>query len=179
MLKWDPKEAAASTSPASGRKKMANILVSPLTEGDISERVLILKKLRQALLSQRRKFRTYLQLLEKEKTAILADDVAKLEFQIDIEHTIVKEIFTLQRAIVPLQELFRREYPDSEESITKLEGSLIAMRGKILERNENNRHLLKEKMAILRQEIKNLRRGFKRPSPFNRVGVPSLIDLTT
>ena len=140
--------------------------------------VQILKLMREYLTRQRDGFKSYLSLLEKEEEAILRDDSEKLEYYIRIEQSIVLEICTLQRVINPLEEIYLRAYPEKEDSIQELEDSLNRLKEKVLLKNKNNRQVLKERLESLRQEIKSLGKRFN-SSPYARIGVPSMVDLTS
>ncbi len=149
-------------------------------EGDeLKERVNILKKLRETLLKQREKFRTYLEVLEQEEKAIADDDLDRLEAHIAIEKSVVNEITNFQKVIEPLDELYKKFFPESEDSIPKLKESLERMRVKVLERNKRNQLLLKEKMELVRSEIKSLRMKVQVTSPYANIGTPTFIDITT
>ncbi len=146
---------------------------------EINRRVNILKKLRETLLKQREKFRTYLDVLEYEEQAIADGDLESLEAHIEIEKSIVNEITNFQRVIEPLDEMYKRFFPESEESIPMLKKSLERMKNKVLERNKRNQMLLKEKMELVRSEIKSLRVNMNVTSPYANIGTPTLVDITT
>lgn len=146
---------------------------------EIEQRVTILRRLREILATQREKFSNYLALLEKEEETIRNGTLDKLESQVEMEQSIIGEIFTLQKVIRPLDELYRKAYPLKEKSILNLESSLENIKKQVLVKNEQNRLLLKEKMALLRQEIKDLRSGYSMKSPFRKIGTPTLVDIST
>ncbi len=149
------------------------------TADHIEESLHILKRLRQCLLQQREKFSSYLNLLAVEEKAIISGDAEKIENHIQLEQSIVQEIFTLQQVINPLEDLYSRAYPEGEESIPELKGSLDRLREKVLLRNESNRRLLKEQLNDLLKEIKCLKRRYRNSSPYSNIPVPSLVDITS
>ncbi len=155
------------------------VLVQTATDKEIEQRVTILRRLRETLVTQREKFSNYLALLEKEGENIRNGTLDKLESQVEVEQSIIGEIFTLQKVIRPLDELYRKAYPLKEKSILNLESSLENIKKQVLVKNEKNRLLLKEKMALLRQEIKDLRSGYSMKSPFRKIGTPTLVDIST
>jgi len=155
------------------------VLVQTATDKEIEQRVTILRRLRETLANQREKFSNYLALLEKEEEIIRNGTLDKLESQVEVEQSIISEIFTLQKVIRPLDELYRKSYPLKEISILNLESSLENIKKQVLVKNERNRLLLKEKMALLRQEIKDLRSGYSMKSPFRKIGTPTLVDIST
>ena len=155
------------------------VLVQTATDKEIEQRVTILRRLRETLVTQREKFSNYLALLEKEGENIRNGTLDKLESQVEVEQSIIGEIFTLQKVIRPLDELYRKAYPLKEKSILNLESSLENIKKQVLVKNERNRLLLKEKMALLRQEIKDLRSVYSMKSPFRKIGTPTLVDIST
>ncbi len=155
------------------------VLVQTATDKEIEQRVTILRRLRETLAAQREKFSNYLALLEKEGESIRDGTLDKLESQVEVEQSIIGEIFTLQKVIRPLDELYRKAYPLKEKSILNLESTLENIKKQVLVKNEKNRLLLKEKMALLRQEIKDLRSGYSMKSPFGKIGTPTLVDIST
>ena len=150
-----------------------------IDERELEERVNILKRFRQMLIEQKKRFVSYLELLDREEDAILKGEMDKLEKQVEIEKGIVDEITDFQRVIEPLDKIYAKISPENDDSITKLKFSLSRMKEKVLKRNKRNRMLLEEKMGELRQEIKSLRINKEAPSPFASIGVPTLIDITT
>ena len=159
---------------------MANAV---LTETELTckveERVQILKRLRELLLTQREKFHNYLKLLEKENIAIERGDIESLESQSQLEKSLIREISTFQRVIIPMENLYHQMYPSSERTIPTLQMDLDVLRGQILENNVKNQALLDKKMSLVRQEIKSLRRPFAAKSPFSRQESPSFIDVSS
>ena len=150
-----------------------------LVETSIDERIMLLKKLKETLLFQRDKFRNYLDLLEKEEAVIIDDDMEKLEQHIQLEQSIIQEIYSIQRVINPLEDMYRVAFPEKEASIPELKTSLEKLKGMVAGRNLKNRHLLKERMENLRLQIKNLPRAFTAASPYANIGVPSMVDISS
>ncbi len=148
-------------------------------ETPVDERVFLLKKLRETLLRQRDKFRNYLNLLEKEEAAIIDDDMEKLEQHIQLEQSIIQEIYSIQRVINPLEDMYRVAFPKKEATIPELKISLEKLKGMVTGRNLKNRILLKERMENLRLQIKNLPRAFTVASPYADIGVPSMVDISS
>ncbi len=148
-------------------------------ETSIDERVMLLKKLRETLLRQRDKFRNYLNLLEKEEAAIINDDMEKLEQHIQLEQSIIQEIYSIQRVINPLEDMYRVAFPEKEATIPELKISLEKLKSMVTGRNLKNRILLKERMENLRLQIKNLPHAFTAASPFATIGVPSMVDISS
>ncbi len=150
-----------------------------LVETPIDERIMLLKKLKETLLCQRDKFRNYLDLLEKEEAVIIDDDMEKLEHHVQLEQSIVQEIYVIQRVINPLEDMYRVAFPEKEATIPELKISLEKLKGMVQGRNLKNRLLLKERMENLRLQIKNLPRNIMAVSPYANIGVPSMVDISS
>ena len=149
-----------------------------LVETPIDERIMLLKKLKETLLCQRDKFMNYLDLLEKEEAVIIDDDMEKLEHHVQLEQSIVQEIYVIQRVINPLEDMYRVAFPEKEATIPELKISLEKLKGMVQGRNLKNRLLLKERMENLRLQIKNLPRNIMAVSPYANIGVPSMVDIS-
>jgi hypothetical protein len=147
--------------------------------GTIEQNVAVLKRLRDMLARQREKFGAYLHLLECEGEAIEKGDSEKLLAQVEMEQSIIAEIFTLKKVIVPLESLYEAAYPaGSETTIPRLKSVVEAMGAEVLAHNRAHRQKLKERMEEMRRVITSLRAWPKAASPYAEV-TPGLIDITT
>jgi len=140
--------------------------------------IAVLKRLRDMLARQRERFQAYLDLLEAEESSIRNNDTEKLLAQVEIERTIIAEIFTLRKVILPLESLYQAAYPSTESTVPRLKAALETMGERIAAHNARNRRLLKDRMDSLRQEITELRGWPRDASQFAEV-VPGLVDITT
>ena len=145
----------------------------------IQQNVAVLKRLREMLARQREKFGSYLRLLECEGESIEKGDSEKLLAQVEMEQSIIAEIFSLKKVIAPLEALYQAAYPNgTEATIPRLKSTLETMGTEILAHNGRNRQRLREHMEDLRREISSLRAWPRAASPFAEV-TPGLIDITT
>jgi len=145
----------------------------------IEQNVAVLKRLRDMLTRQREKFGSYLRLLECEGEAIREGDSEKLLAQVEMEQSIIAEIFALKKVIAPLEGLYRASYPAGTEAmVPRLQSVLETMGAEILDHNRRNRQKLRERMEEMRQEITSLRSWPKTASVYAEVA-PGLIDITT
>ncbi len=142
------------------------------------QNIAVLRRLRDMLARQRERFQAYLELLEAEESSIRDDDAEKLLAQVEIERTIIAEIFTLKKVILPLESLYQAAYPGTDSTVPRLKAALETMGEQIFAHNARNRRLLKDRMESLRQEITELRGWPRDASPFAEV-VPGLVDITT
>jgi chromosome segregation ATPase len=157
-----------------------------LSSDEIRQRVSVLKRLRELLREQRDRFRSYLEVLDKEKDAIERDNSEDLNGYVDLEEKIAADVFAIRRVIDPLEEIYRagREKnqvpglrsPDDE--VAGLKKSLEALRTEAVARSERNRELLARRMAEIRSEIQSLRGNpyLRRPA-FAAAAAPSLVDM--
>jgi flagellar biosynthesis/type III secretory pathway chaperone len=145
---------------------------------DYSERVATLHRLRDMLVQQRTKFQEYLEILDSEEAAIRNRDVDALEGYVQLETAVLAEINSFQKVIRPLESLYRWAYPDEESQIPPLRASLARLRDRVLERNEQNRALMRERIEELKREISELKLPKAKKSLY--AGVESrLVDITT
>ncbi len=144
---------------------------------ETQEKVAVLKRLRDMLVRQRGRFQAYLDVLEQEASSIERGDAESLLLQVEMEQTIIAEIFALKKVIAPLEVLYHAAYPGTEDSVPRLKAVLDSMGTEIAAHNGRNRKLLRDRMEDLRSEIRSLRTWPKAayPSPAD----PRLIDVTT
>lgn len=144
---------------------------------DHSERVAMLHRLREMLVQQRAKFQHYLEILDSEEAAIRNRDVDALEGYVQLEASVLAEIHSFQKVIRPLESLYRSAYPNEESQIPPLRESLARLRAQVLERNEQNRALMRERIDELKREVTALKTP-GRKSIYRRIE-SGLVDITT
>ena len=127
-----------------------------LTGQELEERVAILTRFREALIRQREKFRRYLEIIERGDDEF-ASETDRLEFHVEMEQSIVVEIASFQRAIEPLETMYRAVDPDGAREIPNLRKALDRTRDEVVRRHDRNRTLLRRQLEELRSEIANLR----------------------
>jgi hypothetical protein len=150
------------------------------TNDEIGQRVATLKRFRELLVQQRAKFENYLTVLDHERTDIESGDVDRLAAHVELEEAIVSEIFTFQKVIDPMEEMYRAAYPAAGEDpeLPALRGTLDELKDEVLRRNAENRALLKRQMDIVRGEIAGFRNPLsKRASIYARAGDGALVDI--
>jgi flagellar biosynthesis/type III secretory pathway chaperone len=145
---------------------------------DYSERVALLKRLRDMLVQQREKFRHYLDILDNEEEAIRTRDVDALETYVQLETSVLAEIQAFGKVIRPLESLYASAYPNQESQIPPLRDSLARLRDRVLERNEQNRALMRERIDELKKEVEELRLPNTRRSLYGAVE-SRMVDITT
>lgn len=152
-------------------------------QGELERRKAVLRRFRELLVQQREKFERYLLVLDHERTDIETGDLDKLVSHVELEQEIVSEIYTFQKVIDPLEELYRASYEAAEGApeaaeFPALKQSLVELRGEVLARNAENRVLLKRRMETLRTEIDAVHRPMAgRRSVYADSGSGSLLDI--
>ena len=149
-------------------------------DDDVGRRVATIRRFRELLLQQRAKFESYLRVLDHERADIESGDVDRLAAHVEIEETIVSEIFTFQKVIDPMEELYRAAYPaaDEDPELPALRGTLEELKGEVLRRNAENRALLKRQMEATRAEIAGFRNPLaSRTSVYALAGEGALLDI--
>jgi hypothetical protein len=136
------------------------------------------ERIRELLRSQRDRFREYLTVLDKQQDVIERGDTEALLAHVELEEHILRDIFNIQKVILPLEDLYHTLSADDEETIS-LKASLEGLKREAAARSERNRELLSGRMAKIRQEIKNLRGNpyAARRSIYADSVAPSLVDL--
>jgi hypothetical protein len=142
------------------------------------QKVALLKRLREMLQRQREKFQGYLVLLEQEESSITKGDADTLLAQVEMEKSIIADIFALKKVIEPLETLYQASYPRTEQTVPRLKATLEKMSEQVIAHNEKNRTLLRARMDDLRMEIASLRAWPRASSGFSQP-TPGLVDITT
>jgi hypothetical protein len=149
------------------------------TETDLDRRVGVLRRFRELLVEQRSKFERYLTVLDHERGDIESGDVDRLVAHVELEEQIVSEIFTFQKVIDPLEDLYRSSFRGSEDSdLPSIKLALSELKDEVARRSSENRGLLNVRMEAIRSEIASLRKPFaSRPSVYAESGSGALVDL--
>jgi hypothetical protein len=152
-------------------------------QGELERRKAVLRRFRELLVQQREKFDHYLIVLDHEKTDIETGDIDKLVSHVELEEQIVSEIYTFQKVIDPLEDLYRASYSAGEASaeageVPELKNTLVELRDEVLARNAENRVLLKRRMETLRTEIAEIHRPMAgRRSVYAGTDSGSIVDI--
>jgi hypothetical protein len=98
---------------------------------------------------------------------------------VELEQSIVSEIFSVQKVIDPLEDMYRASYSGAEpEGITELRSTLTTLKDEVVSRNSENRALLKQRMEMLRHEIMSVNNPYaKRKSVYSSAAEPTALDI--
>ena len=148
---------------------------------EFNERVRILRRYREALVRQRDRFRHYLQVLEARGAD--GDPAEELEFHVELEASIVKEISSFERTIEPLETLYRAHDPAGADEIPALRQALAKTRDDVLRMTEHNQATLRHQLEAMRREISSLKVLRARHPSFvgpdvPPAGRPAVVDVT-
>jgi hypothetical protein len=167
---------------------------SEIGSAELAQRVAILKRFKTLLTQQRDRFKNYLDLLDKQQNVIEGGSAEELLAYVETEEKIVADIFSIQKVIDPLEEMYYSIVgKDAEKTIVKtevsndgadevpsLKASLEKLQSEAVMRSTKNKELLSKRMLELRSEIKALRNNpyaAKGRSPYGGTNTASLIDI--
>jgi len=150
-----------------------------ISSAELAQRVAILKRFKTLLSQQRDRFRSYLNLLDKQQNVIESGSAEDLLTYVELEEKIVSDIFSIQKVIDPLEEMYNTVVSDrnsekshlnvegssAQEEVPSIKASLEILKSEAVIRSTKNKELLSKRMLELRQEIKSLRNN-----PYARIG---------
>jgi len=158
---------------------------------ELNQRVAVLKKFKELLKTQRDRFQAYLTALDKQKDVIQSGTTDDLLRHVELEEKIVADIFSIQKVIDPLEEMYQAvtvKTPaknsqksgakvNGEEEVISLKEALDGLKAEAVMRSERNRELLAKRMAELRSEINSMKRNSYARRNFDTSTGPSYIDI--
>jgi len=163
-------------------------------KAELAQRVAILRRFKTLLTQQRDRFSSYLNLLEKQQSVIEQGSAEELLTYVEIEEKIVADIFSIQKVIDPLEEMYytvvagqspqvKKEDTQGESSdeVPSLKASLEKLKSEAVIRSTKNKELLSKRMLELRTEIKALRNNpyaaNAKRSSYGGLNTASLVDI--
>jgi hypothetical protein len=147
------KSSAASAQPA-------------FSESEVQQRVAVLKRFKELLLEQKRRFTSYIEILDKQKNVIENGRTEDIISHVDVEEKMIADIAALQKSIEPMRFLYEnivaKDDPGSngvvnESEISDINRALENLKTEALRQAENNKILLQKRMVLVGNELKNLR----------------------
>lgn len=156
--------------------------MAELSKEEIDERVAILKRYKKLLEQQRSKFQEYLKVLENQQNSIVSENPENLFEHTVLEEQIIKNIESLQKVIVPMNELYRQTIAASgkqDSVISALKTDLSSLQKKVLAQNSKNQQILRTHLSQIRMQLNN----FRNPYSFNhsvyaqKENVASLVEI--
>jgi len=163
-----------------------------INSAELAQRVAVLKRFKILLTQQRDRFRAYLEILDKQQNVIESGSAEDLLSYVEIEERIVADIFSIQKVIDPLEEMYysvvspanqkipaaHRIYAD-ESDVPGLKASLEKLQSEAVIRSTKNKELLSKRMLELRSEIKALRNNpyGAGKNAYKNTNAPSMVDI--
>ena len=159
--------------------------VSEIDSAELAHRVAVIKRFKTLLTQQRDRFRSYLNLLEKQQNVIEAGSAEDLLSYVELEEKIVADIFSIQKVIDPLEEMYHsitsNKIPLQADEVPSLKASLENLKSEAVMRSTRNKELLSKRMIELRSEITELRNNpyvmSNKKSSYGAPSTPSTISL--
>jgi uncharacterized protein (DUF849 family) len=160
-----------------------------LTAEELTQRVAVLRRFKTLLTQQRDRFRTYLDMLDKQQEIIESGSTDKLLLHVELEEKIVADIFSIQKVIDPLEQMYHNIIHGAEtihsgardDEVPDLKTALENLKSEAVLRSSRNKELLSRRMVELRQEIKSLRNNpytqSTRNSIFTNTQTATLVDI--
>jgi hypothetical protein len=130
-----------------------------ISENELKKRVSVLKRFRELLTEQRLRLRSYIEILDKQKDVIEKGKTEDLIAHVELEEKVVAGIVALQKSIEPMRSVYGLAAPDggAGTDIPELDADLEKLKTEAARRAEDNKALLQKRMALIRNELKNLR----------------------
>jgi hypothetical protein len=161
---------AVFTDELTGVSGTVDIPAAAIDPAELTRRVAILKRFRTLLAQQRDRFRSYLEVLDRQKDIIETGNAEELLVHVELEEKIVADIFSIQKVIDPLEDMYRAAVsgfnpqtvsgePGQEDvsDVPSLKSALENLKNEAVIRSTRNKELLSRRMVELRSEITALR----------------------
>ncbi|MCL2411683.1 MAG: flagellar biosynthesis protein FlgN [Treponema sp.] len=161
-------------------------MTTEIDSAELAQRVAVLKRFKTLLTQQRDRFSSYLDLLEKQQDVIESGSADDLLSYVELEEKIVADIFSIQKVIDPLEEMYysisnRSVENGRQDEVPSLKASLEKLKGEAVMRSTKNKELLSKRMMELRSEITALRNNpyaaSHKRSSFGGINTSSMVDL--
>ncbi|MDR1149656.1 MAG: flagellar biosynthesis protein FlgN [Spirochaetaceae bacterium] len=139
---------------------------SPVTlpSGEIKKRAAVLKRFKELLIEQRERFRSYIDILDKQKDVIENGKTEDILAQVEMEEGVAAGITAVQKVLEPMRFLYENVCSDAKDSgISEISSALENLQQETFQRVKYNKDLLEKRMILIRDELKNLR-----SNPFTR-----------
>jgi hypothetical protein len=161
-----------------------------IDSAELAQRVAVLRRFKTLLSQQRDRFSSYLNLLDKQQNVIESGSPEDLLNYVELEEKIVADIFSIQKVIDPLEQMYNsiasgfiQSKTDSEnDGVPDIKASLENLKSEAVVHTTKNKEILSRRMLELREEIKTLRNNpyaaNKRRSSFGNSNTASLIDIS-
>jgi flagellar biosynthesis/type III secretory pathway chaperone len=157
----------------------------PKTENNPDNNKIIIH-LKTLLKAQEEVLKEYLAFTEKERDIIISGDTVKLSHYHTRENEFIQKAGAYGKVIASFQFIYSGSQQIKKDfslplagnpEIETLEASISRLQSKLLSLNRENRKLLKEKMESIEQTLEETgKKKRRKPTPYKKIGQPSLID---
>ena len=128
-----------------------------ISEGELTQRMAVVKRFRELLEMQRDRFRSYLAALDSQQLIIGIDSADEIIAHVELEEQIVEDIFSIQKVIDPLEIMYNSAGPYlPANDVSALKATLEDLKIQAAARSGQNRDLLSGRMAHINSEIQAL-----------------------
>jgi hypothetical protein len=158
-----------------------------LSAEEVSQRTAVLRRFKELLKAQRDRFRNYIEILDKQKSTIEHGSADELIRHVELEEKIVADIFSIQKVIDPMEEMYQAARvigpampaPLEADNVDSLKSALEGLKAEAISRSERNKNLLSKRMIELRAEIKNIRANpyARQRTAYSDSAAPTLVDI--
>jgi len=157
-----------------------------ISQKELAQRVAVIKRFKELLKAQRDRFQAYLDTLDRQKDVIEKGTADDLMQHVELEEKIVADIFSIQKVIDPLEEMYQAAKQNTSwesgknydgDEVIGLKEALEGLKAEAAVRSEQNRELLAARMAELRSEIKSMRSNAYGRRPNVNTVVSGRIDI--
>ena len=152
-----------------------------ISSSELKQRVALLKRFKELLKAQRERLRVYLDSLDRQKDIIQGGTTDDLIRHVELEENIISDIFSIQKVIDPLEQMYHSVKQDFSQSegleVSSLKETLENLKADAAVRSERNKELLSRRMVEIRSEIKSLRNNPYARRRTDPATVPTQIDI--
>jgi hypothetical protein len=149
-------------------------------EPALKERIALVKRFKELLIEQRKRFHGYIEILDRQKNAIENGDIEEIEEYVELDENITDGIIALQKSIEPMRGMFEIAVKVEDPEIPEISAALENLKNEAAARMEANKDLLQKRMAEIGAELKTLRNNplSKRKSIYAGTQSAALVDIS-
>jgi hypothetical protein len=153
-----------------------------ISEGELAQRVAVIKRFKELLVQQRERFRSYLAVLDKQQQLIIGIDSAdEIVAHVELEEQIVADIFSIQKVIDPMEVMYNSVSPYlPANDVLELKATLEDLKNQAAVRSRRNRDLISSRMKEINKDIQAIKNNpFFSKARFSlyQNAAPSLVDI--
>jgi len=161
---------------------MPAALTEPKTsEGQLTQRMAVVKRFKELLEQQRERFLNYLSVLDRQQIAIGSGSADEIIAHVEMEEQIVEDICSIQKVIDPLEVMYNAAGPYlPANDVSALKAALEDLKTQATVRSGQNKNLLSVRMADINSEIQAIRNNpffSKARYSIYQNAAPSLVDV--